>query len=1233
MPTVCQPSGLNLAADVLRENDPDPNRVILWRPGAREGRIQHWERVSGHLLVRAAAAEGLAAIPVRVTRFQEGAPRDLRQFFVRLWKRAARSATRYVLPTGGWAEPVGPPRNALLVWTPDDEGLAGPAIIEEVWPANEQCTQLGPNLFLVLGVDAAAPDTGSPEIGDLPAQTEDANPQPGPNGEHRTAAADDEAAPADLQQEFERLSQTVSHLTDQRLRHEAVDQARHLLGWVRQHWGENHPRVITALNHLGRIYQLQGDLDTAESFYRQALAVNLPIPGGDHPNFATSMNNLALVCQARGNYAAAEALHRRALQIRQACLGDQHPLVAVSLNNLGVLYHAANSPNPIGPLLSQALDILHAALGEAHPDVAACLDNLAALCQTVGNDLSGALFAARARQIRQSIPGKDFQRVQDSLNILAEWDAVHQADPAADFLQNKEAAAPEQTAEDTWSLMDGGPDVSMQPQEQNAVADGAGAFAESASEPAALHENLDPGMASVAEVAVPADAAILSEPVAPKIVAHEVVSCRKITDIAPDQPALPIDEASAVPDIPVDAPIDPILPIPVAPEAILPEIDQPLDGGFEELPPVAPPCLPAVEIIAFAEESSEPFAATTDPAADDIQVSSNPMAEAAPDQLEMESHVSPVPEEPPDLESDWSISVADETPVAEPVQMIAPAGSEQVPDHDRLAESYRATDEDMAAEAPMRKVARSSRLVLDSNHPDWTDSMDRLAMMCRTGRVNEALALVQQAITGHPGETGRNVLLSLVCRYFADSREAVQIALEAVFRHKAAAAAPRDEAREPGLPEVARALPAGSALLEYVRFGVYDFGADRPDERPTTRYLAFVLRGGEPEGVALIDLGPSGAIDAMVVDLCARIAGGGEEGGWPGNPITAGTPAHARILDVGTKVRKAVFDPLAGALAGRTRLFVATPEGLAGLPFEVLPDGEGRYLLDTHQISYLGTGCDLLAFGRSVGGETGPAVVAADPDFDFRETKFPALLALARRGPAPCRPFRGGDDAPLRFPRLAGTRRCALSVADLLGVEPWLAGAVRKRRLQELRRPRLLHLATHCLGSEGGNGPAEGAAVFGLAVAGANRDTPGEAAESVLTAVEIAALDLTGTELVVLPASGGEGLLALCRAFVQAGAAAVVASRWRVTDWYAKELLLDFYSRVLDGAPRADALWQSQRACKARYPDHPAYWAAFMCHGDPGPLAREAARSAGQGLPRLRFGLFKQRARPHSPAA
>ena len=112
-----------------------------------------------------------------------------------------------------------------------------------------------------------------------------------------------------------------------------------------------------------------------------------------------------------------------------------------------------------------------------------------------------------------------------------------------------------------------------------------------------------------------------------------------------------------------------------------------------------------------------------------------------------------------------------------------------------------------------------------------------------------------------------------------------------------------------------------------------------------------------------------------------------------------------------------------------------------------------------------------------------------------------------------------------------------------------------------------------------------------------------------LTAEDVSGLDLLATELVVLSACEtglgevrtGEGVFGLRRAFVLAGAKTLVMSLWKVPDAQTRELMEDFYRRILQGEGRVAALRAAQLAMKGKYPD-PYYWGAFICQGEPGPL-------------------------------
>lgn len=112
-----------------------------------------------------------------------------------------------------------------------------------------------------------------------------------------------------------------------------------------------------------------------------------------------------------------------------------------------------------------------------------------------------------------------------------------------------------------------------------------------------------------------------------------------------------------------------------------------------------------------------------------------------------------------------------------------------------------------------------------------------------------------------------------------------------------------------------------------------------------------------------------------------------------------------------------------------------------------------------------------------------------------------------------------------------------------------------------------------------------------------------------VTALEMAELDLSGTELAVLSAcSSGfgvaarhEGHLGLRSALHQAGARAALVSLWDVPDGWTKVLMVAFYRYLLQGLGRLEALRVAQ--FDARQAGAPlAAWAAFVLVGDPSPL-------------------------------
>jgi len=218
---------------------------------------------------------------------------------------------------------------------------------------------------------------------------------------------------------------------------------------------------------------------------------------------------------------------------------------------------------------------------------------------------------------------------------------------------------------------------------------------------------------------------------------------------------------------------------------------------------------------------------------------------------------------------------------------------------------------------------------------------------------------------------------------------------------------------------------------------------------------------------------------------------------------------------------------------------------------------------------------------------------------------------------------------PLQFDPLPETRLEATALAAVLPEARVYTGAFATEKiLKELSGPSVLHIATHgfffqsrtsrstvvrqsstAASQQDAAMEREEALVrSGLALAGANERSSGASEDGLLTALEVAGLDLWGTRLVVLSACetgvgdawNGEGVYGLRRALVLAGSESQVMSLWKVSDAATRDLMIAYYQRLRAHEARADALQHVQLAMLHGAPNraHPFYWAGFIESGD-----------------------------------
>ncbi|NIJ38916.1 CHAT domain-containing protein/Tfp pilus assembly protein PilF [Sphingopyxis panaciterrae] len=254
--------------------------------------------------------------------------------------------------------------------------------------------------------------------------------------------------------------------------------------------GEQDPKTIVATSNLASVLTELGELKEAEALYRKALATSLAVHGENHRETASGYGNLAVVLRSlarydeaapmlekaraideglsgansddvalrhynsavnfgdMGRYADAEAAankalaiwravkgdgstqaalgytavaysqnlggrfgeadanYRKALAIREKALGEAHPLTGESYNNLALNMESSGMPpGAIEPLLRKALDITRASLGERSERSATMYGNIAHNLNQQGRYREAEPMYRRALDIQEGIAG------------------------------------------------------------------------------------------------------------------------------------------------------------------------------------------------------------------------------------------------------------------------------------------------------------------------------------------------------------------------------------------------------------------------------------------------------------------------------------------------------------------------------------------------------------------------------------------------------------------------------------------------------------------------------------------------------------------------------------------------------------------------------------------------------------------------------------------------------------
>jgi len=1037
----------------------------------------------------------------------------------------------------------------------------------------------------------------------------------------------------------------------------------------RKSLGDQHPDYAKCLNNLAGLYTKMGRASDAEPLQREAMEIKRASLGEQHPEYANVLNDLAFTCRELGNYSEAESLFKQSLEIRRQVFGEAHPDTIAALNHLESIYKlrgkksAAESigdkkkeARSLTPRTKSDLDSLNKQVIELHnkgryeealtqanqavnlsrrhhggqdPEYAMSLHSLASMQVQIGNYSAAVPLFQQALEVYRGSVGEMHADYATSLNNLAyTYEALGNYDKAEpryrQALEISRETQGELHPDYAQSLMNLaflydklGNEADAEPLYEQALeiyrkslGDQHPDYAKCLNNLAVLYTRM--GKASAAE---PLQREALE------------IKRKKLGEMHPEF-------ANGLSDL---------------------AITLGSRGKYREAEPLHKQAL-EIRRQVLGEQHPD-FAASLHNLAGLYKAMGNFTAAEPLYRQAVEITRYELGENHPGLALSLSILArmcAATQRVDEALKLMKQ--TQAIHDH-MLGQIFSIGSEDQRM-AYLESLQTDFDVYLSlvfQYFPNSPEAIhETLELILRRKAIGaEALAAQREAVLGGqypelapklqqltelrmeiaektlagPGNQGANTHQQILAELNTQKNR-----LEADLAREIPEMNMEQKLRSIDRASIAQTLPRQTVLVEFVRFKVFNF---KRDYFGASRYLAFTIQSSEPEKIAMIDLGPSRPIDRMIAQLRTYITESGNGNGRGLGSLPVDTK-HAESQVLGIELRKALFDPLMSALGSCKRLLLAPDGDLTRLPFEVLPTGQGRYLIDEYQISYLGTGRDVLRFDAETTIQPGEPLLVADPDFNLGsdDTAEPSRPIETKS--------RELRQANLHFGQLPATRTEGERIGEMLGVQPWLEGDALEARLKSCRSPHILHLATHGffledqkqdlnqesrgLGAAGSQDEGRFARLSatglenpllrsGLALAGANTwlkkgTPPPEAEDGILTAEDVSGLDLLATELVVLSACEtglgeihtGEGVFGLRRAFVLAGAKTLVMSLWKVPDKETQELMEDFYRRILQGQSRADALREAQLAIREKHPD-PLFWGAFICQGDPSSLS------------------------------
>jgi CHAT domain-containing protein/Tfp pilus assembly protein PilF len=986
---------------------------------------------------------------------------------------------------------------------------------------------------------------------------------------------------------------------------EAETLFRQALAMMERTIGPNDPRTGAVANNLGTLLLARGRHAEAEAIFMRVLATDEAVLEAGDTSLAIDLNNLARAKMEQGHYLEAKPLLERALEIECKAHGECHHEVAIALDNLAALQQELGRYREAEKLRRKALAVFKATLGPNHPETAACLDSLAEIERALGQYDAAERDLTEVYDINRQVFGERSPAVGTTLSSLGtlDWSRGDWSRAMA-RLQQGLAVLVEAYGEDDCRVATAIGKLGRLAQEMGDYPQAERRLREALR---IMRQRLgedDPQVVACAVLLAGFHSAkgdfAAAEPIYRAAVErlerrlggeHPTVAAvlNDLGSLLMDTSRLDEAEQLTGRALAVREKVFGLGHRSVAQSANnLAEIQR-LQGRYEQAAPLYQRALAAFEAslgpghpevakvlnnIGLVRHSQGDYAKAVEALQRAAAIEETALGTSHPDL--------------PRTLVNLAVAYWAQGSTTKALALLDRAGEARERNL-RLLLSTGAERQRLAAVQQLNgeidvAVAFHTHALPDD---DKSLALAFTTVLRRKGRVLDALADTLGTMRRHLAEPDRQILerLAAVRARLAthmtiasggsqppsDERALRELLFEEErLQRELSERSPihQAETAQGSLEQVRSRLPHGGALVEFLRYRPVDPCKATTEAFGTWRYVAYVLRPeGSPEWVGL---GDSAEIDRLVELFRQALA----------------DKTREDVKEVARQLDERVMQPVRPLLRD-AQLILLSPDGALNLiPFAALVDEFGDWLVTRYTFGYLSSGRDLLRTELAGDARSAPVVVAG-PDYFMR----------------------GMEASRRQWGALPDTLDEADMIRDLFPDSVQLIGdQATEAALQDVHGPRLLHVATH--GYFDADAPGVQFAVSpllrsGLVLAGANGRPTGDQ-DGVLTALEVAGLDLWGTLLAVLSACetgggelvAGEGIFGLRRSLVLAGAESQMISLWQISSAATCELMRGYYRLLQAGLERTEALRAQQREMLAgeRFA-HPYYWAAFIPSG------------------------------------